>query len=51
MIISTMGYFDSVDKESYGLWFMVGVTALGCIITIFVRPKLRRYNIDKQGTT
>ncbi len=47
-IITTMSYFDSVHMEQAGLWFMVGVTALACLITIFVRPKLRRVNIEKK---
>ncbi|XP_064393751.1 heme transporter FLVCR1-like [Halichondria panicea] len=48
VIITIMSYFNSVHMESVGLWFIVGITALGCLITIFVKPKLRRVNIEKK---
>ncbi len=45
-----MSYFDNQRMEQVGLWFMVGVTGLGCLVSVFVRPKLRRAIIDKKGT-
>ena len=50
VVISFVGHFadPSVNNVSVGLWFMVGVIALACILTIFVRPELRRVKIDKK---
>ncbi len=49
IVISFVGHFSdqSVNQVPIGLWFMVGVTGLGCLVTVFVRPKLRRVKIDE----
>ena len=46
MVISFVGHYSSTDQVPVGLWFMVGVTALGFVIALFVRPELRRVKID-----
>ena len=48
MVISFVGHYSSpdVDQVPVGLWFMVGVTVLGFVLALFVRPELRRVKID-----
>lgn len=46
MVISFVGHYSSIDQVPIGLWFMLGVTALGLIVAVFVRPELRRVKID-----
>ena len=51
VVISFVGHFAdrSVNKVPVGLWFMVGVAGLACVLTVFVRPELRRVKIDKKS--
>ena len=49
-VISFVGYFadPSVNNVQVGLWSMVGLVGLSCLISLLVRPELRRVKIDKK---
>ena len=49
-VVFLVGHFadPEVNNVQVGLWFIVGLVGLGCLISIFVRPKLRRVKLDEK---